>query len=106
MPHHGSRVCPPVSARFCASSVTPCVKVVGDLLRNLRGDWGDWRAALTPDPGTTTFGRSGFFLHGGSYPGSAGCSGVGGGVFGNSESAPLLRDILSDPDGRVPVIVK
>jgi len=79
---------------------------IGDILRNMRGDWGDWRAPLTPDPGTNTLDRSGFFLHGGSYPGSAGCIDVGGGVFGNSQTDQLLRDILSDPDGRVPVIVK
>lgn len=79
---------------------------IGDMLRNMRADWGDWRAPLTPDAGTDTFDRSDFFLHGGSYPGSAGCIDVGGGVFGNSQTDQLLRDILSDPDGRVPVIVK
>jgi RHS repeat-associated protein len=79
---------------------------IGDILRNMRGDWGDWRVPLTPDAGTNTFGRSGFFLHGGFYPGSAGCIDVGGGVLGNRQTEKLLRDILSDPDGRVPVIVK
>jgi hypothetical protein len=38
---------------------------LGDIVRNLRGDWGDWRVPLTPSPGTNTHGRSGFFLHGG-----------------------------------------
>jgi len=28
-------------------------------------DWGDFRVPLHPDPGTNTYGRSGFFLHGG-----------------------------------------
>jgi len=78
---------------------------VGDLLRNLRGDWGDWRVPLTPAPGTVTYGRSGFFLHGGSYPGSAGCIDVGGGIFGNDLTDQLLKDLLNDPDGRVPVNV-
>ena len=80
---------------------------IGDIIRNLvRGDWGDWRVPLIPDAGTNTFGRSDFFLHGGSLPGSAGCIDFGGGIFGNSQTDQLLRDILNDPDGKVPVIVK
>jgi RHS repeat-associated protein len=35
--------------------------------------WGDYRTELHADPGTNTFGRSGFFMHGGDVPGSAGC---------------------------------
>ena len=35
--------------------------------------WGRYRFWLTPAPGTETFGRSGFTIHGGSTPGSAGC---------------------------------
>jgi RHS repeat-associated protein len=49
----------------------------GGLLRNLLGDWGNYRAPLHPNPGTNTFGRDGFFLHGGKAPGSAGCMDVG-----------------------------
>ncbi len=79
---------------------------IGDLARNLTGDWGDWRAPLTPAPGTETFGRSGFFIHGGRFPGSAGCIDFGGGLFGTGVTDQLLRDILNDPDGRVPVIVR
>jgi hypothetical protein len=79
---------------------------VGDIGRNMRGDWGDWRAPLVPGPGTNTYGRSGFFLHGGRYPGSAGCIDVGGGMFGNSQTNQLLRDIQNDPDGQVPVTIK
>jgi RHS repeat-associated protein len=42
-------------------------------------DWGNFRVALNPNPGTNTFGRSGFFLHGGHLrPGSEGCIKVGG----------------------------
>ncbi|MEI8573349.1 DUF2778 domain-containing protein [Methylomonas sp. LW13] len=82
---------------------------IGDLIRNLPGvgaDWGDWRGPLTPNRGTNTFGRSGFFLHGGSIKGSAGCVDVGGGVFGNSSTNQLLNDIKKDPDGIIPLIVK
>lgn len=35
--------------------------------------WGDHRVALKPADGTNTYGRSGFFIHGGAIPGSAGC---------------------------------
>lgn len=35
--------------------------------------WGNQRAELTADPSTNTYGRSGFYIHGGSNPGSAGC---------------------------------
>jgi RHS repeat-associated protein len=35
--------------------------------------WGDSRVWLTPMPDTDTFGRSGFSIHGGWHPGSAGC---------------------------------
>ncbi len=35
--------------------------------------WGDSRVWLTPAAGTNTFGRSGFSIHGGWFPGSAGC---------------------------------
>ena len=80
---------------------------VGDVIRNYtQGDWGDWRVPLIPDPKTKTYGRSGFFLHGGRYPGSAGCIDVGGGVFGSDMTDRLLRDILADPDRRVQVTVK
>ena len=35
--------------------------------------WGKHRVWLTPMPGTVTHGRSGFSIHGGDTPGSAGC---------------------------------
>jgi hypothetical protein len=35
--------------------------------------WGNFRFSLNPKKGTNTFGRGGFFLHGGSIPGSIGC---------------------------------
>jgi len=42
-------------------------------------DWGEYRVPAHPDAGTETFGRSGFFIHGGKDPGSAGCIDVGRG---------------------------
>jgi Protein of unknown function (DUF2778) len=35
--------------------------------------WGNYRITLRIYPGTVTHGRGGFFIHGGSTPGSAGC---------------------------------
>ncbi|SEB19056.1 RHS repeat-associated core domain-containing protein, partial [Marinobacterium iners] len=77
----------------------------GDLARNTRGDWGDWRMPLNPNDGTNTFGRDGFFLHGGSGDGSAGCIDIGGGITGNDQTDRLLNDILNDPDGIIPLTV-
>lgn len=80
-----------------------------DIARNSPGfgaDWGDWRTPMKPNAGTNTYGRSGFYMHGGSLPGSAGCIDVGGGVFGNTVSDQLLNDIMNDPDGIIPVFVK
>lgn len=35
--------------------------------------WGNFRAAIYSKPGTNTFGRGGFYVHGGTFPGSHGC---------------------------------
>lgn len=39
----------------------------------LEKSWGEHRTWLTPSTTTNTFGRSGFTIHGGAVPGSAGC---------------------------------
>ena len=70
------------------------------------GDWGNWNAPLTPTATTNTYGRGGFYIHGGMIPGSAGCIDVGGGLFGNDATKQLLRDIMADPDKHVPVTVR
>jgi hypothetical protein len=44
--------------------------------------WGDYRIWLHPIRGTNTFGRSGFSIHGGLLPGSAGCIDLCGGMPG------------------------
>jgi hypothetical protein len=77
-----------------------------DFLRNIPGDWGDWRVSLKPNSGTDTLGRSGFFLHGGKIAGSAGCIDIGGGIFGDSNTDRLLNDLLADPDKMVPLHVQ
>lgn len=38
-----------------------------------KGPWGEARTSIYPDPGTETYGRRGFFIHGGEVAGSAGC---------------------------------
>jgi hypothetical protein len=43
-----------------------------------QGDWGYYNAKLTPH--TYHGNRHSFYIHGGSYPGSAGCIDVGSGV--------------------------
>lgn len=55
--------------------------------------------------GTNTLGRSGFFLHGGTIPGSAGCIDIGGGLLGSAETDRLLMGILADTDGKIPLTV-
>jgi hypothetical protein len=38
-----------------------------------RSAWGNYRLAIHVWPGTETYDRGGFFIHGGAVPGSAGC---------------------------------
>jgi hypothetical protein len=75
-------------------------------LRNLLADWGSFRVAIHPQSGTQTYGRSGFFLHGGVEPRSAGCIDVGGGVYGDDITDDLVTDLRSDPDDQIPLVVK
>jgi hypothetical protein len=35
--------------------------------------WGNFRAPIYPNKGTVTYGRGGFYIHGGTLPGSHGC---------------------------------
>ena len=42
-------------------------------LSSPRSAWGNFRITIHPFPNTETHGRGGFFIHGGSIPGSAGC---------------------------------
>jgi RHS repeat-associated protein len=80
---------------------------IWSIVRNLFGDWGSFRVPIHPLPGgAVPGGRSGFFLHGGSKPGSAGCIDVGGGISGTDITRRLLRDLRGDPDGIVPLTVR
>lgn len=71
------------------------------LTRNMKGDWGSFRVPLHPQFDLPDGRTGGFFLHGGSIPGSAGCIDCGGGLFGNDNTKALL-DILNSADGAVP----
>ncbi|WP_156816427.1 tlde1 domain-containing protein [Oceanimonas smirnovii] len=74
--------------------------------RNIRhGDWGNWRIRLHPKEGEDfeLYGRDGFFLHGGSLLGSAGCIDIGGGILGNKQTA-AMRTIIRISNG--PILVE
>lgn len=60
-----------------------------------RADWGSFRVPQHPDTSTVTYGRSGFFLHGGVRKSSAGCIDVGGGVLGDEGTRKLVQAISS-----------
>ena len=66
--------------------------------RKFTGDWGQYRAPIQPVYPTNTYGRDGFFIHGGKKPGSKGCIDVG----------PADKDIfptLRGHNGPIPVLV-
>jgi len=64
-------------------------------------DWGDYRAPLHPEAGTNTYGRSGFFLHGGwKRLGSEGCIKV------NDLNQDRLFQLLRNSSGPVEVTVQ
>jgi hypothetical protein len=46
--------------------------------RASRSAWGNHRITIHPFLTTQTFGRGGFFIHGGAFPGSAGCIDLAG----------------------------
>lgn len=60
---------------------------------------------MSPIDGTNTYGRSGFFMHGGRYSGSAGCIDIGGGLHGSYHTNILKEDILMNQDGLVYIYV-
>ncbi|XPV75157.1 MAG: tlde1 domain-containing protein [Desulfovibrio sp.] len=44
---------------------------------NYQGDWGNGNVPLHPTQKTDTHDRSGFYIHGGRFPGSVGCIDIG-----------------------------
>lgn len=65
-------------------------------------DWGDWRVKLHPAEGNTTP-RTGLYLHGGFWEGSAGCIDIGGGIFGNEETS-FIKDVIMKT--RKPILLR
>ena len=62
--------------------------------------WGDYGWSLHPEPRTETYGRSGFFIHGGSEWGSAGCIDL---TNGDAELSTFLGGLCNC---YIPVTVK
>ncbi|MBQ6340467.1 MAG: DUF2778 domain-containing protein, partial [Kiritimatiellae bacterium] len=62
--------------------------------------WGDFGWSLHPEPNTVTYGRSGFFIHGGSEWGSAGCIDL---TSGDEKLATFLNGLCNC---YIPVVVK
>ena len=59
----------------------------------MTGSWGSYSWPLHPDPGTQTYGRSKFNIHGGTSWGSAGCIDLKG---NDSALAGFLTEVLTE----------
>jgi hypothetical protein len=66
--------------------------------------WGDYRVTLHVMPGTETHGRGGFFIHGGSVAGSAGCIDLTADI--NRFMTRLREPLRNAPNCYVPVTVR
>ena len=66
--------------------------------------WGNFRIIIHPFPGTRTWGRGGFFIHGGTYPGSAGCIDLT--RYMQSFVADLTEEIDGDDECQIHLEVK
>jgi hypothetical protein len=66
--------------------------------------WGMYRITIHPYPGTKTGGRGGFFIHGGTSPGSLGCIDL----VHNMDTfvADLRRELRGTPNCFVPLNVE
>ncbi|NML15945.1 DUF2778 domain-containing protein [Azohydromonas sp. G-1-1-14] len=74
------------------------------LIRTPRSAWGNFRLTIHPYPGTQTHGRGGFFIHGGSVPGSAGCIDL---TLGIDKFVKQLRTELEGlPECYIPLSVR
>ncbi len=68
-------------------------------IRDFFGNWGTWRIPLHPVPGlANTYGRGGFFFHGGEHPGSAGCINI-------QKCDTTFHDLLANHAGPISVTV-
>lgn len=60
---------------------------------------------INAEPWNNAYGRDGFFLHGGNFPGSAGCIDIGGGIHGDATTDFVRDELRRDPDGIIEVNV-
>lgn len=74
------------------------------LVRSPRSAWGNFRLTIHPHPGTQTYGRGGFFIHGGSVPGSAGCIDLAADIDRFVEH--LTRELEGLPECYIPLTVR
>lgn len=72
-------------------------------LRNPRAAWGDFWITIHPFPETQTHGRGGFFIHGGTEPGSAGCIDLAGLMNGFVDA--LRKELKDAPECYIPLTV-
>ena len=73
--------------------------------RNYPESWGHHRITIHMMPGTETYGRGGFFIHGGSHVGSAGCIHVTGDGM-ETFLADLKQALGGTPECSVQLVVK
>ncbi|MFB9124898.1 DUF2778 domain-containing protein [Paraburkholderia dipogonis] len=68
------------------------------------GSMGVHRITIHVFPSTTTFNRGGFFIHGGTHPGSAGCINLHGQM--ENFVRELQDEVKADPDCYIPLKVQ
>lgn len=69
-----------------------------------RAAWGDHRLTIHVLPGTQTYGRGGFFIHGGTHAGSAGCINLHARM---EDFVHVLKDVTAgSPDCYIPLTVQ
>lgn len=73
-------------------------------LRNPRAAWGNHWITIHPYPATQTYGRGGFFIHGGSTPGSAGCIDLSGSMDRFAEA--IERELEPRVPCHIPLYVR
>ena len=73
-------------------------------IRNPRFAWGNYWITIHPYPSTQTYGRGGFFIHGGDSLGSAGCIDLAENM--NQFVEALKKELNGFPQCFIPLTVK
>jgi len=74
------------------------------IVRTPRSAWGNFRLTIHPYPNTQTYGRGGFFIHGGAAPGSAGCIDLTVNI--DSFVEKLTKELEGLPECYIPLTVR